>query len=141
MLYEKEDIMKVFHIVPPFIQMVQPFQFDKLQIKDDIIWKIISSILIWVIWKARCHSRCFCNNYWILVVVHSYITWWLVNMKVLYGIMMLFWRSLRILKGYKMLIFREDGLYCRHHFGKSCVITLFLVFVATVVGGIWYLSW
>ena len=49
LLYEKEDIMKVFHIVPPFIQMVQPFQFDKLQIKDDIIWKTISSILMWVI--------------------------------------------------------------------------------------------
>ena len=36
--------------------MVQPFRFDRLQIRDDIIWKTISSILMWVIWKAQCKS-------------------------------------------------------------------------------------
>ena len=51
-LYEKEDIVEACHIVPPLVQMVQPFLFDKLQIRDDIIWKTISSILIWTIWKA-----------------------------------------------------------------------------------------
>ena len=36
------DIVETFHIVPPVVQMVQPFLFDKLQIRDDIIWKTIS---------------------------------------------------------------------------------------------------
>ena len=48
--------MEAFHIVPPHIQMVQPFISDSLQFRDDIIWKTISSILMWVIWKARCTS-------------------------------------------------------------------------------------
>ena len=52
MLYDKEDIAESFHVVPPHVQMVQPFLFDMLQIRDDIIWKTISSILIWVIWKV-----------------------------------------------------------------------------------------
>ena len=46
LLYEKEDILEAFHIVP-LVQMVQPFLFDRLQIRDDIIWKTISSILNW----------------------------------------------------------------------------------------------
>ena len=54
LLYEKEDIVEAFHIVPPHIQMVQPFISDSLQFRDDIIWKRISSILMWVIWKAPC---------------------------------------------------------------------------------------
>ena len=37
LLYEKEDIVEAFHIVPPLVQMVQPFLFDRLQIRDDII--------------------------------------------------------------------------------------------------------
>ena len=45
--------MEAFHIAS-LIQMVHPFLIDRLQIQDEIIWKIISSILIWVIWKARC---------------------------------------------------------------------------------------
>ena len=56
LLYEKEDIVEAFHIVPPHIQMVQPFTSDSLQFRDDIIWKTISSIVMWVIWKARCTS-------------------------------------------------------------------------------------
>ena len=56
LLYEKEDIVESFHIVLPLVQMVQPFLFDKLQIRDGIIWKTISSILIWAIWKWRCTS-------------------------------------------------------------------------------------
>ena len=52
LLYEKEDIVEAFHIVPPHIQMVQPFISDSLQFRDDIIWKTISSILMWVNWKA-----------------------------------------------------------------------------------------
>ena len=46
LLHEKEDIMEAFHIVPPHVQMVQPFLFDTLQIRDDIIWKTNSSILM-----------------------------------------------------------------------------------------------
>ena len=56
LLYEKEDIVEAFHIVPHHIQMVQPFISDSLQFRDDIIWKTISSVLMWVIWKARCAS-------------------------------------------------------------------------------------
>ena len=37
LLYEKEDIVEAFHIVPPLVQMVQPFLFDMLQIRGDII--------------------------------------------------------------------------------------------------------
>ena len=40
--------MEAFHIVPPHIQIVQPFISDSLQFRDDIIWKTISSILMWV---------------------------------------------------------------------------------------------
>ena len=57
LLYEKEDIVEAFHIVPPHIQMVQPFISDSLQFRDDIIWKTISSILMWVIWKVILNSR------------------------------------------------------------------------------------
>ena len=56
LLYEKEDIVEAFYIVPPLIQMVQPFISDNLQFRDDIIWKTITSILMWVIWKAQCTS-------------------------------------------------------------------------------------
>ena len=56
LLYEKDDIMETFYIVPPHIQMVQPFLFDRLQFRDDIIWKTISSILMWVIWKAAMYT-------------------------------------------------------------------------------------
>ena len=45
--------MDVFHIVPPHVHVVQPFLFDRLQMRDDIIWKTNSSILMWVIWKAQ----------------------------------------------------------------------------------------
>ena len=48
--------MEALHIVLPRIQMVQPFLIDSLQFRDDIIWKTISSILMWVIWKAQCTS-------------------------------------------------------------------------------------
>ena len=54
LLYEKEDIVEAFHIVPPHIHMVQHFLIDSLQFRDDIIWKTISSIPMWVIWKTRC---------------------------------------------------------------------------------------
>ena len=44
LLYENVEIVETFHIVPPLVQMVQPFLFDRLQIRDDTIWKTISSI-------------------------------------------------------------------------------------------------
>ena len=45
--------MEDVHIVPPHIQMVQvPFLIDCLQFRDDIIWKTISSLLMWVVLKA-----------------------------------------------------------------------------------------
>ena len=44
LLHEKEDIVEAFHTVPPYVQMVMSFLFDRLQKKDDIIWKTISSI-------------------------------------------------------------------------------------------------
>ena len=31
-------------------------------------------------------------------------------------------------------------VYCSRHFGKQCVLTLFMAFVPTVVGGIGYIS-
>ena len=52
----KEYKVEAFHINPPLVQMVQPFLIDRLQIRDDIIWKTIPSILSWLIWKARCAS-------------------------------------------------------------------------------------
>ena len=41
--------MEAFHTVHPLVQMLQPFLFERLQIRDDIVWKTISSILMWVI--------------------------------------------------------------------------------------------
>ena len=51
LLYEKEDIVEAFHIVPPHIQMV-----DSLQFRDDIIWKTISSILMRVIGRRDAYQ-------------------------------------------------------------------------------------
>ena len=94
--------------------MVQPFISDSLQFRDDIIWKTISSIVMWVIWKARCTSI-FDNTtqdfyviiaeFWLLLIhtLHGQYECFTGNVDAIFRKQMHFkrlWDS--------MLIFRED---------------------------------
>ena len=99
--------------------MVHPFFIDKLQIRDDIIWKKISSILIWVLWKAQ-YAPVFDNvtrdvfaiihEFWLLFIhtlrgQHEHFTW---NFDVIFRKRIPFKRLWDW-----MLIFGEDGCKIR----------------------------
>ena len=56
LLYEKEDIVETFHIVPPLVQMVQPFLFDRLQIRDAIVLIVSLTMFLLQLMNFGCSS-------------------------------------------------------------------------------------
>ena len=66
---------------PPLVQMVQPFLFDRLQIRDDLFGRQFHLFWFGLFGRHAEHRLLTMSlgmlllNCWILVVAYSYITW------------------------------------------------------------------
>ena len=55
MLYEENDVHEAMAIHNRILILVSPFQQPRKQVRSVQIWKTVTSVTLWALWKCRCN--------------------------------------------------------------------------------------
>ena len=57
MLYEANDVQEAMMVQNRRLILVSPFQQPRKQVRSAQIWKTMTTITLWALWKCRCNRR------------------------------------------------------------------------------------
>ena len=57
LLYEADDALEAMTVINRHLITVSPFQQPRKQMRATHVWKIVSTITLWILWKYRCKRR------------------------------------------------------------------------------------
>ena len=56
MLYEANDVLEAMMVHNRRLILVSPFQQPQKQVRSAQVWKIVTTITLWALWKCRCNG-------------------------------------------------------------------------------------
>ena len=57
LLYEAYDAPEAMTVINRHLITISPFQQPRKQVRATHVWKIVSTITLWILWKYRCKRR------------------------------------------------------------------------------------
>ena len=71
MLYEANDVQEAMMVHNRILILVSPFQQPRKQVWSVQIWKTMTTITLWALWKCRCNRRYDATYQCLLDVLHE----------------------------------------------------------------------